>query len=34
MDYTFVIVIFEMMPEGLGGERLSRALLGLLRNRW
>jgi len=24
MDYMSVIDIFEMMPEGLGGERLSR----------
>lgn len=34
MDYTSVADIFEMKPEGLGGERLSKGLEGLPCNRW
>jgi flavin reductase (DIM6/NTAB) family NADH-FMN oxidoreductase RutF len=34
MDYTSVTDMFEMKPDGLGGERLSKGLQGLPRKRW
>ena len=34
MDYMSVAGIFEMMLEGLGGERLSKCHQGLVRKRW
>jgi hypothetical protein len=34
LDYTLMMNLFEIKPEGLGGERLSKGLQGLPRKRW